>query len=122
MEKGHEQGFKTYAVLCGSNIHQNKGLGISEELAGAAGFISDKFQLGQSNFLGHFVSYGQNKLSDKVLQETLGPQKKALQGRGKAATKPRKAAGSLKAADPGGDEIISITSSHNVCLSKKDKD
>lgn len=37
IEKGQEQGFETYAVSCGSNVHQDKGLGVSEESTGAAG-------------------------------------------------------------------------------------
>ncbi|KAF9492222.1 hypothetical protein BDN71DRAFT_1227862 [Pleurotus eryngii] len=59
IERGQAQGFETCAVSAGSNVHQDKGLGISEESTGAAGFVAAKLRMEHSDLLGHFLTFVQ---------------------------------------------------------------
>ncbi|KAF4598696.1 hypothetical protein EYR38_007104 [Pleurotus pulmonarius] len=116
MQRGHEMGFEACLVACGSNIHQDKGLGFVHETQFAEGFIEGKVGSKQNDHLGHFASYVQNKVSDSILEDEQNsePAKPAKPAKLTKPTKPTKPSQTSKTSKPSTSKnppsVISISS------------
>ncbi|KAJ8692507.1 hypothetical protein PTI98_009812 [Pleurotus ostreatus] len=123
MDEGHEKGFETYMLACGSNIHQDKGLAFIEESECAEGFLSDKMGVKHSDYLGHFISFVQNKVSDTIIEDSreASPSKPAKASRDAGASKPSKSSkppvpsksSSVNPPSVNPPSVISLSSEHD---------